>query len=843
MANLEATESDLRESSREGTPDAARTKTPPLSTCLVGPLQEQGRFSHSDRSQSATACSRPASTSQRTALMQEDATAVSNQQTSRRQSPCYSSSSNRLSRKYDADASIALIGMRGTGMSTLAVMASSALGFKLVDADHQFYQTTTLSRGAYKSRYGVEKYRQEELRLMQSMLVENPSKAIIVCGPGVVEATGQTWLTEYAQSHPIIYIMRDAEDIEKHLRVWDAETISRLARLSGPTHRTLSNFEFYNLSDPSPAEAVDGHPSGQQSPRSLALKHLELDFIEFIYGISQRTEPHEAHHSLSLLPLESRLFTYALSLPISTPGRVIYRLGAEDMAADAVELVVSLSDMGNSLGSLDNSAVNFITRQFWMAKRTLRLPIIVHVQPPAVDSDQLHSRSQAARDESNYFELLHHALRLAPEYLSVDTRCDDQRIRDLIAAKGRTKVVGHFFDSAPLSHGWDHPKRKEKIRRAEDLGCDMVRLCQEATSVEDNFLAQKFIQDVKVSGEHSIPVIAYNTGRLGRTSCFLNMILSPVTHPLLRSIVPVGVPTSLVTIQEAQNALYSSFILDKVYFGIYGANVAQSFSPAMHNASFAFYKMPHEYRIFQHQSLSHLQQLINDPKFNGASITAPFKREVIPLVDKMSREAQAIGAVNTLLPLRSKDPSALLVRNRAGHAAALYGDNTDWIGIHVCIRRNLSPINAIRPRTTALILGAGGMARAAIYALIRLGVRTVFVHNRTLKNAVELAAQFQGWPLQEGRSKGGHAEQNSLGVVSTTSEPATNSLTVRVIPSKEDPWPADVDNPTIIVSCIVTQNVDGKCSVDTSLPNAWLASPTGGVVIEVCTLEMHLDSG
>ncbi|KAK7429107.1 hypothetical protein QQZ08_004322 [Neonectria magnoliae] len=494
-------------------------------------------------------------------------------------------------------------------------MASSALGFKLVDADHHFYQTTTLSRGAYKSRYGVDKYRREELRLMQSMLVENPSRAIIVCGPGVVEATGQTWLAGYAQSHPIIYIMRDAEDIERHLRVWDAETISRLARLSGPTHRTLSNFEFYNLSDPSPTEAVDGHPPGQQSPKSLTLKHLEVDFIEFIYGITQRR-------------------------------RVICRLGAEDMAADAVELVVSPSDIGNSHAPFDNSAANAITRQFWMAKRNLRLPIIFHVQTPAVDSEQLHSTSQAVRDEPNYFELLYHALRLAPEYLSVDIRCDDQRIRDFIAAKGRTKVIGHFFDSAPLSHGWDHPKRREKIRRAEDLGCDLVRLCQEATSVEDNFLAQKFIQDVKASGEHSIPVIAYNTGRLGRTSYFLNTILSPVTHPLLRSMVPECVPTSLVTIQEAQNAIYSSFILDKVYFGIYGANVTQSFSPAMHNASFAFYRMPHEYRIFQYQSLNHLQQLINDPKFNGASITAPFKRDVIPLVDNMSREAQAIGATH-----------------------------------------------------------------------------------------------------------------------------------------------------------------------------------------------------
>ncbi|KAH7141499.1 type I 3-dehydroquinase-domain-containing protein [Dactylonectria estremocensis] len=751
---------------------------------------------------------------------------------SRRPSPTshhYQPSNSPTSRKFDADASIALIGIRGTGMSTLAVMASSALGFTLVDSDHHFYKATALSRAAYKSNYGVAKYRQEELRLMRSMLVENPTKAVIVCGPGVVEGTGQAWLAEYAQSHPIIYVMRDVEEIGKHLRVWDTDTISRLARLSGPTHRTLSSFEFYNLSDPCPIEHGHSPRRGQESPRSLALKQLEFDFVQLLHGITRRTAPHEAHHSLSLLPPESRVFTYALSLPISIPASVSCRLGADDTAADAVELVVSLSEMAESFTMFDHSAAKYLTRQFWMAKRILRLPIIFHVQ---LENIKVKDRLGY---ESNYFEILHHGLRLAPEYLSVDIRCDDQKIRDLIAAKGCTKIIGHFFEHTPTVQGWDHPDRKDKIRRANELGCDLVRLCQEATSVDDNFLVQNLIQDVRNSGSYSIPLIAYNTGRLGRTSCFLNAILSPITHPLLRSIAPECAPPSLMTIREAQNALYSSFIMDKVYFGIYGANVAQSFSPAMHNAAFNFYGMPHDYRIFQYQNLSYLQQLVSDPRFGGASITAPYKRAVIPLVDRISKEAQAIGAVNTLIPLRSKDSNALFVRNRAGPAIALYGDNTDWIGIHVCIRLNLSPINAVRCRTTALIHGAGGMARAAIYALIRLGVRTVFVYNRTLQNAVELAAHFQNWPLQEARGRRGNLHddesQNASEIEIADSTP--HNLIVRVISSKNDVWPADVDHPTIIVSCIATQDVDGKSTVDTSLPIGWLASPTGGVAIEL----------
>lgn len=829
-----ATVPSLPECAGEEAPDNVN-KTHLSPTHPAKQPQEHGQTSHSGSNAGREMSCPPVVSSPK-----QPATSASSARTSRDQSPVsshhYRPGSNLVTRKHNADASIALIGIRGTGMSTLAVIASSALGFRLIDADHHFYQATALSRAAYKSTHGVARYRQEELRLMRSMLLENQTRAVIVCGPGVVEGTGQAWLAEYAQSHPIIYILRDAECIEKHLRVWDTGTISRLARLSGPTHRNLSNFEFYNLSNPYPAESNQTALSGQQSPRSLALKQLEVDFIHLLYAITRRTEPHEARHSLSVLPPESRFFTYALSLPISIPDSVSHSLGRGDMAADAIELVLSPLDMA---GKLDNSAPNYITRQFWTTRRNLELPIIFHVKSAELKRQLSDSQTDSIDPEQTYFELLHHGLRLAPEYLSVNILCNDQRIRDLIAVKGSTKIIADYFDSDPSQRGWDHPERKNMIRRAEVLGCDLVRLCQEATSVEDNFLAQKFVQNIRSSEEYKIPLIAYNTGRLGRTSCFLNTILSPVTHPLLRSVAPECAPTSLVTVQEAQNALYSSFILDKVYFGIYGANVVQSLSPAMHNAGFEFYGMPHNYRIFQHQTLDHLQELIKDPKFSGASITAPFKRDVMPLIDKISREAQAIGAVNTLLPLRSTDANALLVRNRAGPAVAVYGDNTDWIGIHVCIRRNLSPINAVRRRTTALILGAGGMARAAIYALIRLGVRTVFICNRTQHNAAELARQFQNWPLQENSGKGSESETTRSRNVGSP-DPAADNLTIRVIPSKDDPWPADASHPTIIVSCIATRDIDGESSVDTSLPTSWLASPTGGVAIEVCSLRRSL---
>jgi len=84
--------------------------------------------------------------------------------------------------------------------------------------------------------------------------------------------------------------------------------------------------------------------------------------------------------------------------------------------------------------------------------------------------------------------------------------------------------------------------------------------------------------------------------------------------------------------------------------------------------------------------------------------------------------------VNTVVPLATDAPGSRI----------LYGDNTDWIGIRNCIRSRLSTGSV--PAT--LVIGAGGTARAAVYAMNALGAERVYVFNRTLAKAQELVAAF-----------------------------------------------------------------------------------------------------
>jgi len=117
-----------------------------------------------------------------------------------------------------------------------------------------------------------------------------------------------------------------------------------------------------------------------------------------------------------------------------------------------------------------------------------------------------------------------------------------------------------------------------------------------------------------------------------------------------------------------------------------------------------------------------IEELRGD-EFLGANITVPHKERVVPMVDRLTEEAQATGAVDTL--------------TREG--TRLIGHNTDVIGFRAAldalVGRQKMPKNA-------MIIGAGGGARAAVYALVTAGFQRVIVFNRHLHRAEGLVKHF-----------------------------------------------------------------------------------------------------
>lgn len=170
--------------------------------------------------------------------------------------------------------------------------------------------------------------------------------------------------------------------------------------------------------------------------------------------------------------------------------------------------------------------------------------------------------------------------------------------------------------------------------------------------------------------------------------------------------------------------------------GIVGTHVRQSLSPVMHNAAYREMGVDLHYGIFQVPEFDsegirreHLDAFLRMQAENGVvgmSITMPFKEDLITSIEVRARSDSAtkIGAANTLSNLVAGD---------------WYADNTDWLGAVAPLEEAGMAIEG----KTALIIGAGGTARAIAYGLGERKAHQVIVANRTEANAISLAEDLQ----------------------------------------------------------------------------------------------------
>jgi len=162
-------------------------------------------------------------------------------------------------------------------------------------------------------------------------------------------------------------------------------------------------------------------------------------------------------------------------------------------------------------------------------------------------------------------------------------------------------------------------------------------------------------------------------------------------------------------------------------FGIIGAPVEHSLSPAMHNGAFAHLGLNGVYVPMRPDNLADGFRGLRSLGFIGVSVTVPFKVAIMAHLDSIDPVAEKIGAVNTLLFSRAE-----------GATTWCTGVNTDWLGSNQALAETM-PLSG----STVLVIGAGGAARAVGFGLIEAGAK-VLVHNRTEAKGLELAHQLGG---------------------------------------------------------------------------------------------------
>jgi shikimate dehydrogenase len=140
----------------------------------------------------------------------------------------------------------------------------------------------------------------------------------------------------------------------------------------------------------------------------------------------------------------------------------------------------------------------------------------------------------------------------------------------------------------------------------------------------------------------------------------------------------------------------------------------------MHNTAFRHLGLNAIYVPFQVNNLADALSGMSALGIKGASVTIPFKEDIMELVDEVDDTAKKIGAVNTLL----------------FNTEGIYGTNTDWIGALRCLE-TLLPIKG----HTFAVLGAGGAARAVLFGITGKGGRAIVV-NRSEGKGRALAEEF-----------------------------------------------------------------------------------------------------
>lgn len=251
--------------------------------------------------------------------------------------------------------------------------------------------------------------------------------------------------------------------------------------------------------------------------------------------------------------------------------------------------------------------------------------------------------------------------------------------------------------------------------RMEPFQPDFVKIVPTAKNLIDNVTLMRFIE--RISDNASIVGICM--GDAGIISRVLGLRAGSAFTFAAASVGDETGPG-----QIAARTLVETYRIEEVdaatkVYGVAGDPVNKSLSPIMMNTAFRRETVNAVYLALQTSRIEDLVDLIGKIPIQGVSITMPHKQAILPHLEHMDPLSLKIGAVNTISRVEGK----------------LYGFNTDVAGIIAPLEKRL-PLRGAK----VLVVGAGGSARAAVFALRDKGA-DVFILNRTPETAAKLAKQ------------------------------------------------------------------------------------------------------
>jgi pentafunctional AROM polypeptide len=589
--------------------------------------------------------------------------------------------------------SIFIIGMRGAGKTTSGRRAAQYLGWPFLDLDTALEQKLGKTIPELIRSEGWDVFRAEEANILADTMKTKATGHIIACGGGIIETdSARDLFASYMQTGGIVMLLTrnvqaivDYLNIDKTRPAWSEDIFGVWLRRK-PWYYECSNYQYHS----------------QYTGQSASVNQ---DFCRFIDVITGRVS------ALEDVKKKPQSFFVCLTYPDLRPH--LDQLPEITSGSDAIELRVDLLQDPSSDDGFCTS--EYLIEQYSLLRAATCQPIIFTIR----------SESQGGRFPDSklgrVFDLYRTAIRLGSDFVDLEITSPVKLLDAVSMKKGHSKIIASHHDpKGALS--WNDGSWTPHFNKALQYG-DVVKLVGSAKTYKDNRSLAEFRDSI--SATHSVPLIAINMGEVGKLSRIENPFMTPVWHPKLSF---AAAPGQLSAAQIRQAKTLHGLIQPKKFY-IVGSPVQQSRSPALHNALFGQNGLPHQYGRFEtKKATAEFEDIIKAADFGGASVTIPMKQEVEPLLDGVSEDVQIIGALNTIVPVEDVVDGRPTVK--------LMGYNTDWLGMVMVLQKaGVSP-------GSGLVIGGGGTARAAIYALNALGISPIFLLGRNASKMRDMASSF-----------------------------------------------------------------------------------------------------
>lgn len=293
----------------------------------------------------------------------------------------------------------------------------------------------------------------------------------------------------------------------------------------------------------------------------------------------------------------------------------------------------------------------------------------------------------------------------------------------------------------------ESPAGKAVGARARAAGCEVIRSIHDPVGQPAN--AAAIVRRLSDGGREIAKLAVTPRSTADLVKLLEAADLTRDTRKILIGMGPHGIPARILSRRFGSLLTYVSdpeaaelmalyrfrdITPDTRFFGVIGFPIAHSRSPEYHNRRFAADRLNARYLPVLVDDVAAFFELAERLPFRGVSVTIPHKQAVLPFLADVDAGTTAAGSCNTLVRRDVDTPMEWL------------GVNTDMPGFLAPLRE---AFGKVPPGMGVTVIGAGGAARAVVYALLQEGAR-VLVVNRSADRAAGLVSDLQPFVLERG---------------------------------------------------------------------------------------------